>query len=99
MARTTRGLILSALEDLLEVDFRRFKNHLNDATIITGFGPIPRGRLENADRMDTANIVYNHFSERNSLIATIITLEAIDQRSLADRLRNEIPANYQADLR
>ncbi|XP_063285120.1 pyrin-like [Pelobates fuscus] len=99
MARTTRGLILSALDELLDADFRRFKNHLNDATIIPGFGPIPRGRLENADRVETANIVYNHFSERNSLNATFETLNAINQRNLADRLSNEIPANYRADLR
>ncbi|MEE6528485.1 hypothetical protein FKM82_030830, partial [Ascaphus truei] len=86
MAQTTNARILSVLDELQEADFKRFKNCLSDGSVSPR---IPCGKLENADRVDTAGLLIRHYTEEKALRVTRQVLENIDQRHLAQRIEGE----------
>ncbi|XP_065447964.1 NACHT, LRR and PYD domains-containing protein 3-like isoform X2 [Chrysemys picta bellii] len=81
-------LLQSALEDLLEEDFKRFKDKLSHS----GFkekGTIPRCRLEKADRIDTKNILIAFYGGDAAVDVTIEILAKINVRGSAAKLKKD----------
>ncbi|XP_053881948.1 NACHT, LRR and PYD domains-containing protein 3-like [Malaclemys terrapin pileata] len=79
-------LLQSALDDLLEEDFKRFKDKLSHSGF-KGKGTIPRGRLEKADRIDTKNILIAFYGGDAAVDVTIEILVKINVRGSADNLK------------
>lgn len=76
--------MIEALEDLGSEDFKKFKWQLcNDQTV--ALGPIPRGKLENADRTDVVDIMADKYSDEAGNIAAK-ALRKINQNHLAKSL-------------
>ncbi|XP_077341011.1 NACHT, LRR and PYD domains-containing protein 3-like [Lithobates pipiens] len=83
---TPGDLLIYSLEDLIECDFKRFRNKLSDFS----YGdtqPIPRGRLENADWITTKNILIDTYGEEGALDVTIHVFTLISLMGPADDLQ------------
>ncbi|XP_006039116.1 pyrin domain-containing protein 1-like isoform X2 [Alligator sinensis] len=87
MERTIRDSLLEALEDLEEQKFKEFKFKLDDIPVKDDCRNIPRGRLEQADRLDLTNMLISFYGQDYAMEVTIAVLEAINRKDLAFRLR------------
>ncbi|XP_073479536.1 NACHT, LRR and PYD domains-containing protein 12-like isoform X2 [Aquarana catesbeiana] len=68
--QTPEDLIIYSLEDLKGCDFKRFRNKLSDFSYEDKHS-IPRGRLENADRIITNELLIDAYGEEGALDVTI----------------------------
>ncbi|XP_040177145.1 NACHT, LRR and PYD domains-containing protein 3-like [Rana temporaria] len=73
--QTPGDLIIYSLEDLIESDFKRFKNKLSDFCY-ENKPPIPRGKLEHADCITTKDILIDTHGGEGALdvIIKVLTL-------------------------
>ncbi|NXN41649.1 NAL12 protein, partial [Rhinoptilus africanus] len=74
------------LEDLTQVDFKRFRDALAHRDP-KGRSCIPWGRLEKADWMDTKNLMLDFYGGEAALDVAIAVFERIHLRNAADLLR------------
>nr|XP_014430687.1 apoptosis-associated speck-like protein containing a CARD [Pelodiscus sinensis]XP_025042002.1 apoptosis-associated speck-like protein containing a CARD [Pelodiscus sinensis]XP_025042006.1 apoptosis-associated speck-like protein containing a CARD [Pelodiscus sinensis]XP_025042009.1 apoptosis-associated speck-like protein containing a CARD [Pelodiscus sinensis]XP_025042012.1 apoptosis-associated speck-like protein containing a CARD [Pelodiscus sinensis] len=81
-------LLVSALDDLCQADLKRFKDKLSHSAF-EGKRPIPRGLLENADRIDTKNLLMEFYGGAAAVEVTINVLTQINLRESAAKLRAE----------
>uniref|UniRef100_A0A8C4Y821 NACHT, LRR and PYD domains-containing protein 3 n=1 Tax=Gopherus evgoodei TaxID=1825980 RepID=A0A8C4Y821_9SAUR len=81
-------LLLQALDNLSQEDLKRFKDKLSHSDF-EGKGTIPRGRLENADRIDTKNLLMEFYSGDAAVDATIEIFTQINLRDSAAKLKEE----------
>ncbi|XP_075999306.1 NACHT, LRR and PYD domains-containing protein 3-like [Genypterus blacodes] len=77
--------LLGALEDLEDGDFKKLKWFLQQADALETFPVIPKGQLQDADRMDTVDLMVATYNE-NTLEVTIKVLKSIKKNDLAQRL-------------
>ncbi|KAM9311487.1 NACHT, LRR and PYD domains-containing protein 3-like [Gastrophryne carolinensis] len=73
---TPGDLILDSLEDLLEYDFKKCKSKLSDFSK-GNKRPIPRGHLENANRINTKDLLVDKYGEVEALDVLIEVLKQI----------------------
>ncbi|XP_073479522.1 NACHT, LRR and PYD domains-containing protein 3-like [Aquarana catesbeiana] len=90
--QTPGDLIIYSLEDLIECDFKRFRNKLSDFSY-GGKRPIPQGKLENADRIDTKDILIKTYREEGALDVTIRVFKLIGLRRSAKYLKKRRAQN------
>ncbi|TFJ96658.1 ABC transporter [Platysternon megacephalum] len=81
-------LLQSALDNLLEKDFKRFKDRLSHSGF-EGNGNIPRSWLENADTTDTKNLLMEFYGEDAAVNVTIEVFTQINLRDSAAKLREK----------
>ncbi|KAG6922441.1 NLR family pyrin domain containing 3, partial [Chelydra serpentina] len=81
-------LLLGALYDLSLEDLKRFKDKLSYSDF-EGKGTIPRGRLENADAIDTKNLLMEFYGGDAAVNVTINVFTQINLRDSAAKLRKE----------
>ncbi|XP_078514420.1 apoptosis-associated speck-like protein containing a CARD [Lissotriton helveticus] len=85
---TSGDLLLHALEDLTKDDFRRFKDKVSEINF-NGERNIPRGSLEDADRIDTKNLLVERYGKDSAIEATIQALAKVGLMGAAARLREK----------
>ncbi|XP_076199584.1 NACHT, LRR and PYD domains-containing protein 6 [Aptenodytes patagonicus] len=83
---TAGELLLRALEDLSELDFKKFRDALAHGDL-RGRCCIPWGRLEKADWMDTKNLMLDFYGGEAALDVAIAVFEHIQLRNAAALLR------------
>ncbi|CAM5160205.1 unnamed protein product [Natator depressus] len=98
MENQSSDLLQSALDDLLQEDFKRFKDKLSHSDF-EGKGTIPRGRLENADRTDMKNLLMAFYGAAAAVDVTIDVFTQISLREAAAKLREEREKDYQKKYR
>ncbi|CAM5120082.1 unnamed protein product [Eretmochelys imbricata] len=98
MENQSSDLLQSALDDLLQEDFKRFKDKLSHSDF-EGKGTIPRGRLENADRTDMKNLLMAFYGAAAAVDITIDVFTQISFRKAAAKLREEREKDYQKKYR
>ncbi|TFJ96655.1 stromelysin-1-like [Platysternon megacephalum] len=81
-------LLLRALDNLSQEDLKRFKDKLSHSDF-EGKGTIPRGWLENADRIDTKNLLMKFYGGVAAVDVTIEVFTQINLRDSAAKLREE----------
>ncbi|XP_044869680.1 NACHT, LRR and PYD domains-containing protein 12-like isoform X1 [Mauremys mutica] len=81
-------LLLSALDNLPQENFERFKDKLAHSDF-EGKGNIPRGWLENADRIHTKNLLMEFYSGDAAVDVTIDIFTQINLRDSAAKLGEE----------
>ncbi|XP_042261365.1 NLR family CARD domain-containing protein 3-like [Thunnus maccoyii] len=86
---TPTEVLLECLEDLRADDFKKFKWYLCQRGELEGFKTIPKSRLENADRMDTVDLMVKNYCI-NTIKVTRMILGKINQNDLLERLSNTI---------
>ncbi|XP_075568307.1 NACHT, LRR and PYD domains-containing protein 6 [Pelecanus crispus] len=80
-------LLLQALEELPEWDFKKFRDALAHGDLQKGRHRIPWGRLKNADWMDTKNLMMRFYGGEDALDVAIEVLERIQLRYAAAQLQ------------
>ncbi|XP_078504509.1 NACHT, LRR and PYD domains-containing protein 3-like [Lissotriton helveticus] len=85
---TSGDVLLYALQDLIEVDFKRFKNKLSEINFKEQRN-IPRGNLEKADWIDTTNLLIDFYGSDSAIDVTIEAFTRVSLREAAARLRGE----------
>eukprot|EP00064_Thunnus_orientalis_P022547 superscaffoldBa00007686_g22749 len=88
MATPTK-VLLECLEDLRADDFKKFKWYLCQRGELEGFKTIPQSRLENADRMDTVDLMVKNYCI-NTIKVTRMVLGKINRNDLLERLPQTI---------
>ncbi|KAM4739951.1 sterile alpha motif domain-containing protein 9 isoform 2-T4 [Anableps anableps] len=78
-------VIKNFLDDLLKDDVKKFHFHLSGYTQ-SKIKPVPRGKLEGKDTLDTAQLLTGHYGSQEALLVTINILKEIGQRELAYQL-------------
>lgn len=81
-------LLFCALEDLSEKDFKEFKDKLLYSKFKVK-GNISRSQLENADKIDTKNLLMRFYGEDTAVSVAIEALMKINRRDTAAKLRGE----------
>ncbi|XP_063814237.1 NACHT, LRR and PYD domains-containing protein 3-like [Pseudophryne corroboree] len=89
MSRTPGDILCEALEDLTQYNFNRFKSRLSEFSR-GGRGPIPRGRTENADYIDTKDLLINVYGEEMAVVVAIEVLQLINLTGRAEDLRQKV---------
>ncbi|NXT92985.1 NAL12 protein, partial [Anhinga rufa] len=91
-------LLLQALENLSELDFKKFRDVLAHGNL-WGRSCIPWGRLEKADWMDTKNIMVQFYGGETALDVTIAVFEHIQLRNAAAQLQESREKDYQKNYK
>nr|XP_056707961.1 NACHT, LRR and PYD domains-containing protein 6 [Euleptes europaea] len=91
-------LLLRALDDLSQEDFKRFKDKLSYSNFNRN-GFIPKSQLENADRVDTKNFLIKCCGGDDAIDTTIQILAEINQKGSAAKLREESEKDYRMKYR
>ncbi|XP_073504913.1 apoptosis-associated speck-like protein containing a CARD [Phyllobates terribilis] len=89
MGRTMRDVLVETLENLDIYAFKKFKNKLNDLDI-KEYNRIPRGRLEDVDTQDVADLIIRYYTDTYWIDVTLNVLEAINENQEAKNLRNAL---------
>lgn len=84
MDAATKKLILDALEEIVNADFKRFIWHLWNG-VGSDIEPIRKAKLENADRQDVVDRMVEKYSTNAGTVAVQVLLN-INQNSLAKKL-------------
>ncbi|XP_062992981.1 apoptosis-associated speck-like protein containing a CARD [Elgaria multicarinata webbii] len=84
MTKAVRDHLLNALEDLDQVQFKRFKWRLGGFDL--GKRRIPRGLLEPAGALDLSDLLLSFYREDGAVTVTAAVLEAINCRRQAEGL-------------
>ncbi|KAM4026410.1 apoptosis-associated speck-like protein containing a CARD [Anomaloglossus baeobatrachus] len=92
MGKTVRDVLLQALENLEKKSFKKFKNKLNDWDIEEEYNKIPRGKLEDADPEDVADLIRRHYKDSYGIKVTVAVLEAINENQEAEELQKALQA-------
>ncbi|XP_069465030.1 NACHT, LRR and PYD domains-containing protein 3-like [Ambystoma mexicanum] len=81
---TPKLLLHTLLEELTGDQFKKCKSLLEECSIRDGRAKIPRGRLENADRMDTAELMVHHYGDQPALETAEALLQGIPRLDLLE---------------
>ncbi|XP_078520846.1 NACHT, LRR and PYD domains-containing protein 3-like isoform X2 [Lissotriton helveticus] len=98
MAMTSRELLTQILEDLLEVEFKRFKRKLQETQSSDSKKHIPLSLLEKADPLSTADLLLDYFGEGEATRTTSVVLQLINKRELASDLERKLQASVRRDF-
>ncbi|NXL39663.1 NLRP3 protein, partial [Glaucidium brasilianum] len=85
---TTGDLLLQALEDLSEINFKKFRHTLAHGDL-QGRSRIPWGRLEKANWIDTTNLMMNSYGGEGALDVAIMVFKHIHLREAAYQLQQK----------
>ncbi|XP_029462779.1 apoptosis-associated speck-like protein containing a CARD isoform X3 [Rhinatrema bivittatum] len=88
--KTVRELLVDHLEELEEVQLRKFKRKLNEVELEADYEHIPLGRLQKADPLDLADLLIDYYLEEYGVRLAVRILESINEKKLAGRLRRAV---------
>ncbi|XP_070649482.1 NACHT, LRR and PYD domains-containing protein 3 isoform X3 [Bos indicus] len=86
------------LEDLEDIDFKKFKMHLEDYPSQKGCTSIPRGQTEKADHVDLATLMIDFNGEEKAWAMAKWIFAAINRRDLYEKAKREEPEWENADI-
>ncbi|XP_075785252.1 apoptosis-associated speck-like protein containing a CARD [Pelodiscus sinensis] len=91
MPKTLKDTLQEVLDELGKEDFERFKVKLNNLTQVPlGCNKIPKGKLEEANRMAVCDLIINYYTNSWALDVTKNVLQGINQNDLAAKLQNVV---------
>lgn len=79
--------LLETLEDLADKELKTFKWYLQQDNFLKDLLPIPKSRLENADRPDTVDLMVHTYSHQCVEVAKKV-LKRMRRNDLVERLSN-----------
>ncbi|CAO2643357.1 NACHT, LRR and PYD domains-containing protein 3 [Lemmus lemmus] len=92
---SVRCKLAQYLEDLEDVDLRKFKMHLEDYPPESGCIPLPRGQMEKADHLDLATLMIDFNGEEKAWAMAVCIFAAINRRDLWEKAKKDQPEwNY-----
>ncbi|XP_010344136.1 NACHT, LRR and PYD domains-containing protein 3 [Saimiri boliviensis] len=88
---STRCKLARYLEDLEDVDLKKFKMHLEDYPPQKGCIPLPRGQTERADHVDLATLMIDFNGEEKAWAMAVWIFAAINRRDLYEKAKRDEP--------
>ncbi|KAK7798730.1 hypothetical protein U0070_000247 [Myodes glareolus] len=88
---SVRCKLAQYLEDLEDVDLRKFKMHLEDYPPESGCIPLPRGQMEKADHLDLATLMIDFNGEEKAWAMAVWIFAAINRRDLWEKAKKDQP--------
>ncbi|XP_036864712.1 NACHT, LRR and PYD domains-containing protein 3 isoform X4 [Manis javanica] len=79
------------LEDLEDIDLKKFKMHLEDYPRQKGCTSVPRGQTEKADHVDLATLMIDFNGEEQAWAMAVWIFAAINRRDLYEKAKQEEP--------
>ncbi|KAF6281065.1 NLR family pyrin domain containing 3 [Rhinolophus ferrumequinum] len=79
------------LEDLEDVDMKKFKMHLEDYPPQKGCMALPRGQTEKADHVDLATLMIDFNGEEKAWAMAVWIFAAINRRDLYEKAKRDEP--------
>ena len=79
--------ILECLEFLGDDEFKKFQWHLQKPVNLEGLQPLPKSLLKEADRMDTVDLITDHYPSKEMQII-INVLKKIKRKDLVERFQH-----------
>ncbi|XP_036760080.1 NACHT, LRR and PYD domains-containing protein 3 isoform X4 [Manis pentadactyla] len=79
------------LEDLEDIDLKKFKMHLEDYPRQKGCISVPRGQTEKADHVDLATLMIDFNGEEQAWAMAVWIFAAINRRDLYEKAKQEEP--------
>ncbi|XP_062045816.1 NACHT, LRR and PYD domains-containing protein 3 isoform X2 [Lepus europaeus] len=87
----TRCKLAQFLEDLEELDLKKFKMHLEDYPPDQGCVPLSRGQAARADPVDLATLMIDFNGEEKAWAMALWIFTAINRRDLYERAKRDEP--------
>ncbi|XP_017750471.1 PREDICTED: NACHT, LRR and PYD domains-containing protein 3 [Rhinopithecus bieti] len=88
---STRCKLARYLEDLEDVDLKKFKMHLEDYPPQKGCISLPRGQTEKADHVDLATLMIDFNGEEKAWAMAVWIFAAINRRDLYEKAKRDEP--------
>lgn len=88
---SVRCKLAQYLEDLEDVDLKKFKMHLEDYPPEKGCIPVPRGQMEKADHLDLATLMIDFNGEEKAWAMAVWIFAAINRRDLWEKAKKDQP--------
>ncbi|CAM4563521.1 unnamed protein product [Lepidochelys olivacea] len=93
--KTMRDHLLDILKNLRKVELKEFKSKLTDIELEEGYNHIHQCDLEKADPVEITDLLISHYKEHYGVKVTMMVLNAINQRDLAERLHKATRAGQE----
>ncbi|KAH1171361.1 hypothetical protein KIL84_006979 [Mauremys mutica] len=88
MPKTLKDALQEVLDELGKEDFERFKAKLNNLPEVPqGCNRIPKGKLEEANRLAVCDLIVNYYTTAGALPVAMGVLRGINQNELAIKLQ------------
>ncbi|XP_023594804.1 NACHT, LRR and PYD domains-containing protein 3 isoform X2 [Trichechus manatus latirostris] len=88
---SVRWKLACLLEDLEDMDFKKFKMHLEDYPPQKGCISLPRGPTEKADHLDLVTLMIDFNGEKKSWDMAVWIFAAINRRDLYEKAKRDEP--------
>ncbi|XP_066434041.1 uncharacterized protein [Eleutherodactylus coqui] len=90
MGLTVRDVLVYALENLEKMGFKKFRNQLSEIEVNQNYRRIPRGKLEDKDWGDVADLIREYYKDVYGVEVTLQVLDKINEKKVADELQKDL---------
>ncbi|XP_068102695.1 NACHT, LRR and PYD domains-containing protein 4-like [Hyperolius riggenbachi] len=92
--KSVKTLVLCALKELVDDEFKEFRNHLCEEALAKEFGAsFRRSEVEKKDRIDIANLLISRYTTEEAPHVTYKVLEAIEMVDVARKFHDDLQKN------
>ncbi|XP_069840513.1 uncharacterized protein [Dendropsophus ebraccatus] len=90
MGLTVRDALVYALENLEKMGFKKFRKQLHEIEVKENYRRIPRGKLEDKDRGDIADLIREYYKDVYGAEVTLAVLDKINEKKVAEELEEDL---------
>ncbi|XP_073504754.1 uncharacterized protein [Phyllobates terribilis] len=90
MGLTVRDALVYALENLEKMGFKKFRKQLHEIEVKENYRRIPRGKLEDKDWTDVADLIREYYKDVYGVEVTLEALEKINEKKVAEELVEDL---------
>ncbi|XP_069841063.1 uncharacterized protein [Dendropsophus ebraccatus] len=90
MRLTVRDALVYALENLEKMGFKKFRKQLHEMEVKENYRRIPRGKLEDKDRGDIADLIREYYKDVYGAEVTLAVLDKINEKKVAEELEEDL---------
>ncbi|XP_066432894.1 uncharacterized protein [Eleutherodactylus coqui] len=90
MGLTVRDALVYALENLEKMGFKKFRNKLPEIEVKPNYRRIPRGKLEDKDWGDVADLIREYYKDVYGVEVTLEVLDKINEKKVAEDLQKQL---------
>ncbi|XP_066433985.1 uncharacterized protein [Eleutherodactylus coqui] len=90
MGLTVKDVLVNALENLEKMGFKKFRNKLPEIEVKPNYRRIPRGKLEDKDWGDVADLIREYYKDVYGVEVTLEVLDKINEKKVAEELQKDM---------
>ncbi|KAM4024175.1 uncharacterized protein ACNLHF_025122 isoform 1-T20 [Anomaloglossus baeobatrachus] len=90
MGLTVRDALVYALENLEKMGFKKFRKQLHEIEVKENYRRIPRGKLEDKDWGDVADLIREYYKDVYGVEVTLEVLDKINEKKVAEEMLEDL---------